>query len=280
MGASMAMHLVRAGYDLFIFSRTREKAKALESAGAIWKDSPAEVSKSSDVVFSILGFPEDVKSVLLGEKGVIKGIKSSSIVVDMTTSSPELAVRIESLMKSKNVLSIDAPVSGGDIGARNASLAVMCGGAKEGYDQILPILGVLGSDVEWFGSAGAGQRTKMSNQILIASTMIGTVESLLYAERANLDLQKVITLLGNGAASSWSLSQLGPRMVKEDWEPGFFIKHFIKDIGIALEDASRMGLQLKGLELAGQFYNEAKAMNFEEKGTQALFQVLRALNKS
>lgn len=278
MGASMAMHLIRAGYKLFIFSRTREKARALEAAGAVWKSSPAEVAMSSAVVFSILGFPGDVESVLLGRKGVIKGIRSGATVVDMTTSSPALAVRVESSMKSKNVLSIDAPVSGGDIGARTRTLAVMCGGTKEGYDQVFPILRVFASDVEWFGSAGAGQKTKMSNQILIASIMIGTVESLLYAERANLDLKKVITLLSNGAASSWSLSQLGHRMVNEDWEPGFLIKHFIKDIGIALADASQMGLKLRGLELASQFYKEAQKMNFEEKGTQALFQVLRALN--
>ena len=279
MGSPMAMHLLKAGYELSVFSRTREKASGLEAAGAGWRNSPAELAETSEVIFTMLGFPHDVESVLLGNKGVIAGAQRGSVVVDMTTSCPDLAVRLESKFKSQHVDSIDAPVSGGDIGARDGTLAIMCGGCKEGYLKTQPLLAIMGSDVQWFGPAGSGQRTKMSNQILIASTMMGTVESLLYAERAGLDLLKVIALLSRGAAGSWSLSKLGPRIAKEDWEPGFFIKHFIKDMEIALADAFRMGLKLKGLELAHEFYQEAKKRNLEEKGTQALYQVLQTMNK-
>lgn len=279
MGSSMAMHLLKAGYEVSVFSRTREKAVGLEAAGAVWRNSPAEIAEASQVIFTILGFPHDVESVLLGNQGVIEGVQQGSIVVDMTTSCPELAVRVDSRFKSQHVIAIDAPVSGGDIGARDGTLAIMCGGCREGYVRTQPLMATMGSDVQWFGPAGSGQRAKMSNQIVIASTMMGTVEGLLYAERAGLDLLKVIELLSQGAAGSWSLSKLGPRIAEGDWEPGFFIKHFVKDMEIALADATRMGLKLKGLELAHEFYREAKKMNLEEKGTQALYQVLRSLNK-
>jgi len=274
----MAGHLLKAGYDVRIFTRTREKAEKLLKIGAQWADSPGEAVETSDVVFSMLGYPEEVEEVMLGEKGVRDSLKEGGVVVDMTTSSPDLAIRIAHEMENKNGFALDAPVSGGDVGANNANLAIMCGGHRPAFDQVLPILEILGNRIEWFGGAGCGQRVKMANQILIASTMVGTVESLLYAHRSSLDLNRVIDLIGRGAAGCWTLNQLGPRMVRGDWAPGFYIKHFIKDMGIAMEDAKRMGLDLKGLELALSFYELAKKENYLEDGTQALFKVLAKMN--
>lgn len=278
MGFPMATHLLQAGYEMRVFSRTRAKAEKLLEMGAQWADSPAEAAEASQVVLSMLGYPEEVEEVLLGENGVRDALGEGGIVVDMTTSSPDLALRIAREMERKQCFALDAPVSGGDVGARNASLAIMCGGTREVFEQALPILEVLGERIRWFGEAGSGQRVKMANQILIASTMIGTVESLLYAQRSNLDLSQVIDLIGRGAAGCWSLNQLGPRMVRGDWAPGFYIKHFIKDMGIAMEDSKRMGLDLKGLELAMSFYEMAREENYEEDGTQALFKVLSKMN--
>ena len=278
MGFPMATHLLQAGYEMRVFSRTRAKAEKLLEMGAQWADSPAEAAEASQVVLSMLGYPEEVEEALLGENGVRDALGEGGIVVDMTTSSPDLALRIAREMERKKCFALDAPVSGGDVGAKNASLAIMCGGAREVFEQALPILKVLGERIRWFGEAGSGQRVKMANQILIASTMIGTVESLLYAQRSNLDLSQVIDLIGRGAAGCWSLNQLGPRMVREDWAPGFYIKHFIKDMGIAMEDSKRMGLDLKGLELAMSFYEMAREENYEEDGTQALFKVLSKMN--
>lgn len=278
MGEPMAGHLLKAGYDIRLFTRTRGKAEKLLKMGAQWTDSPGEAAEASDVVFSMLGYPEEVEEVMLGEKGVRDSLKEGGVVVDMTTSSPDLAIRIAHEMEKKNSFALDAPVSGGDVGANNASLAIMCGGHRPAFDQVLPILEILGNRIEWFGEAGCGQRVKMANQILIASTMVGTVESLLYAQRSSLDLNRVIDLIGQGAAGCWSLNQLGPRMVRGDWAPGFYIKHFIKDMGIAIEDAKRMGLDLKGLELALSFYELAKKENYLEDGTQALFKVLSKIN--
>ncbi|MBL66486.1 MAG: oxidoreductase [Puniceicoccaceae bacterium] len=279
MGYSMAMHFLNAGFPLSLYSRTRSKAHALEERGAQWKDNPASVAEDSDVIFSMLGYPDDVESVLLGENGVVDGIAPGTMMVDMTTSSPELATRIEFKMVEKKAWSMDAPVSGGDRGARDATLAIMCGGERKSFDQVLPLLRVVGKEIAWFGPAGSGQQAKMANQILIASTMVGTVEALLYGERANLDLEHLIKVLSKGAAGCWSLLNLAPRMLKEDWQPGFYIKHFIKDMKIALEDAERMGIVLPGLELAAQFYDEAKIQGLEEKGTQALLRVLRSMNQ-
>ena len=278
MGVPMATHLLQAGYEMRVFSRTRAKAEKLLEMGAQWADSPAAAAEASQVVLSMLGYPEEVEEALLGENGVRDALGEGGIVVDMTTSSPGLALRIAREMERKQCFALDAPVSGGDVGARNASLAIMCGGAREVFEQALPILEVLGERIRWFGEAGSGQRVKMANQILIASTMIGTVESLLYAQRSNLDLSQVIDLIGRGAAGCWSLNQLGPRMVRGDWAPGFYIKHFIKDMGIAMEDSKRMGLDLKGLELAMSFYEMAREENYEEDGTQALFKVLSKMN--
>jgi 3-hydroxyisobutyrate dehydrogenase len=278
MGAAMVRHLINDGHPVIVHSRTPSKAKPLLDVGAEWADSPASIATRVDYLFSMVGYPADVEDVYFGKEGVFSDLSKGTVVIDMTTSSPELAKKISDYALKKESFSLDAPVSGGDIGAKNASLAIMCGGFHETFLKVLPLLKVIGEKIEFFGSPGAGQKTKMSNQILIASTMIGTVESMLYAEKSNLDLAKVIGLIGQGAAGCWSLNQLGPRMVSNDWEPGFFIKHFVKDMGIALEDCESMGIRLKGLELAHQFYQKAIDSGYQDKGTQALLKILRELN--
>ena len=280
MGLSMANHLLNEGLSLTLYTRTRSKADPLLAKGAHWADSPSELAQSSDFVFSMLGYPHDVEEIYCGENGVLAGCRPDSVLVDMTTSSPSLAVRISEMAVERSCHLLDAPVSGGDVGAKNGTLAIMCGGEKETFERALPFLSAMGDKIELFGSSGSGQRVKMANQILIASTMVGTVESLLYAERAKLDPSRVIGLIGQGAAGCWSINQLGPRMVESDWEPGFFVKHFVKDMGIALEDSKQMGLELKGLALASEFYERVEKEGFSEKGTQVLLKVLRKMNES
>ncbi|MDC1005057.1 NAD(P)-dependent oxidoreductase [Opitutales bacterium] len=279
MGFSMAKNLLNQGIELSVYSRTKEKAIPLLNCGASWADTPAELTREVDYLFSMVGYPEDVESIYFDDHGVFSNLGGGKVLIDMTTSSPLLAKRIAEKAKNLGSSALDAPVSGGDVGAKKGSLAIMCGGEQEIYDRCLNLLEIMGSNIQLFGLAGSGQRVKMSNQILIASTMIGTVEALLYAEKANLDLNKVIGLIGQGAAGCWSLNQLGPRMVQEDWVPGFFVKHFIKDMGIALEDAGRMNLKLKGLELAMSFYEQVKKEGCSENGTQVLMRVLRGLNQ-
>jgi len=280
MGEPMAGHLLEAGHSLVVHTRTRKKADFLIARGAEWGDTPRELAQKSDFIFTMLGYPRDVEEIYCSEDGVLAGCQSDSVLIDMTTSSPELAKRIARKALERDADAIDAPVSGGDVGAKSGKLAIMCGGEKSAFEKVLPLLKLMGDKIELFGSSGAGQRVKMSNQILIASTMVGTVESLLYAERSKLDLMQVIGLIGQGAAGCWSINQLGPRMAKEDWEPGFFVKHFVKDMGIALEDAGRMGLKLEGLELARDFYERVKDAGFADKGTQVLLRVLRTMNEA
>lgn len=278
MGQSMCTHILKAGYHISVYNRTKEKAKELIEEGAQWCSNPKEVAENSDIVVTIVGFPQDVEEVYLGENGILKGIREGSIIVDMTTSDPSLAQKIYNEAKKKNVNSIDAPVSGGDVGAREGTLAIMAGGDKEIYDKVLPLFKLMGKNIAYMGKAGSGQHTKMSNQILIASTMIGVVESLLYAYKANLNLSEVINVIGKGAAGSWSINNLGPRIVKGDFDPGFFIKHFVKDMGIALQEAKQMKLSLPGLSLAYQFYISAMALGLENLGTQGLYKVLAKMN--
>jgi len=280
MGEPMAGHLLEAGHSLVVHTRTRKKADFLIARGAEWGDTPRELAQKSDFIFTMLGYPRDVEEIYCSEDGVLAGCQSDSVLIDMTTSSPELAKRIARKALERDADAIDAPVSGGDVGAKSGKLAIMCGGEKSAFEKVLPLLKLMGDKIELFGSSGAGQRVKMSNQILIASTMVGTVESLLYAERSKLDLMQVIGLIGQGAAGCWSINQLGPRMAKEDWAPGFFVKHFVKDMGIALEDAGRMGLKLEGLELARDFYERVKDAGFADKGTQVLLHVLRTMNEA
>lgn len=278
MGRSMCGHLIKAGHKLSVFNRSQDKADALVAQGATWCESPAAVAAQSDIVFTIVGFPQDVRAVILGPEGVLAGGKPGLVVVDMTTSSPALAQEIHSAAQAGEMTAMDAPVSGGDIGARNGSLAIMVGGAPEVYDKVLPLFQIMGDNIQLMGPAGAGQNTKMCNQILIAGTMIGVVESLLYGRRVGLDANAVIDVIGKGAAASWSINNLGRRIADHDFDPGFYIKHFVKDMGIALEEARRLNLSLPGLALVQQFYIAAMAQGWESLGTQGLYKVLDALN--
>jgi len=280
MGSSMCMHLLKAGNEAFVYNRTRSKADQLVAEGATWCDSPAEVAKKADIIFTIVGYPTDVEQTILGEDGVLTNAESGKIIVDMTTSEPALAERIAEEAAAKGIGALDAPVSGGDLGARNATLAIMVGGEQKTFDEVNPLFDIMGSNIRLMGKPGAGQHTKMCNQILIAGTMIGVVESLLYSYKAGMDLNEVIDVIGSGAAGSWSINNLGRRIADDDFNPGFFIKHFVKDMGIALDEAKRMNLALPGLALVNQFYISAMAMGYEELGTQALYKVLERMNEN
>lgn len=269
MGKSMAEHLLAAGYELTVYTRTKEKAAALIQKGALWAASPAELAADVDVVISMVGYPKDVEEIYLGERGVLK-TKKGGYIVDMTTSSPALAKKIFAAAEKIGVCSLDAPVSGGDVGAKNATLAIMVGGEREAFTALLPIFEKMGKVIRHFGTAGSGQYTKMSNQIAIASNMMGVCEAIAYAKKCGLDAQAVLETISTGAAASFSLSNLAPRMLRGDDAPGFYIKHFIKDMRIALESADEMHLELPGLRLAKRLYDELAKHGMENCGTQAL----------
>lgn len=278
MGKSMCSHILKAGYTVTVFNRTKANAEELLEKGALWAETPSEVARGSEIIFSIVGYPADVSQVVLGPEGVLKGAAKGSVFVDMTTSEPELAKQIFNVAGKKGVESLDAPVSGGDIGAREARLAIMAGGKKEVFNSVLPLFEIMGKNIRYMGEPGAGQHTKMVNQIHIASTMIGLVEALLYAYKAGIDLNGVIEAIGQGAAGSWSLNNYGPRIASGDFNPGFFVKHFVKDMDIALKEARGMKLSLPGLSLAHQFYVAAMAEGYENLGTHSLYKVFERMN--
>ncbi|MEE2617844.1 MAG: NAD(P)-dependent oxidoreductase [Candidatus Poribacteria bacterium] len=278
MGRWMCQHVMDLGYTATIFTRTKSKADPLLKAGATWANSPAEVAESSDITFTIVGFPEDVRQVYLGENGILTTAKSGSIVVDMTTTEPSLAIEIHQAARAKGVSSIDAPVSGGDVGAREARLAIMIGGDQEAVDAIHPLFEAMGKNIVYQGEAGSGQHTKMCNQIAISGTMIGVCEALLYGAKAGLDLEIVLSTISKGAAGCWSLENLAPRVLKRNFDPGFFVEHFIKDMGIALDEAKRMGISLPGLSLVHQLYLATQAQGHGRLGTHALMLALEKLS--
>ncbi|GLI51640.1 MULTISPECIES: NAD(P)-dependent oxidoreductase [Tepidanaerobacter] len=271
MGKSMAKNLIKAGYELLVYNRTKSKAQELIELGAAWKDSPAEIAKEADAVITMVGYPKDVRELYLGEGRVIENAKKGSYLIDMTTSSPKLAMEIYEEAKARGLYALDAPVSGGDVGAREATLSIMVGGDREAFEEVKPIFEAMGKNIVLQGKAGAGQHTKMSNQIAIASNMIGVCEAMAYAKKAGLDPKLVLKSIESGAAGSWSLSNLAPRMLDGDFRPGFYIKHFIKDMKIALESAEEMGLKTPGLKLALSLYEELAEKGEEDSGTQALF---------
>jgi 3-hydroxyisobutyrate dehydrogenase len=278
MGASMCGHLQKAGYSLTVHSRTRAKARALLDAGASWAESPADVARASDVVFTIVGFPPDVREVYFGQRGLLASVRAGCVLIDMTTTEPSLAREIHERAREKGAFAVDAPVSGGDVGARNATLSIMVGGERESVDAVMPLFGILGKSIVYQGQAGAGQHTKMCNQIMIASTMIGMCESLLYGYRAGLDVESMLASIRGGAAGCWSLENYAPRIIKRDFAPGFFVEHFVKDMGIALKEAERMRLALPGLALAHQLYVALMAQGNARSGTQALMLALERLS--
>ena len=278
MGASMAGHLLAAGASVTVTTRSRARAQALLDAGAQWADTPAEAAREADVVFTMVGFPSDVREVVLGPEGVLGAAGAGTVIVDTTTSEPSLAVEIARAAAQRDVQSIDAPVSGGDVGARNAALSIMVGGEAEAVERVRPLLELMGKTIVHQGPAGAGQHTKMVNQTLIASGMIGVCEALLYAHRAGLDPESVLASVGGGAAGSWSLTNYAPRMLAGDFAPGFMVDHFIKDMEIALGEARRMNLALPGLSLAHELYLALRAQGGGADGTQALIRALASLS--
>jgi 3-hydroxyisobutyrate dehydrogenase len=271
MGNSMAKNLMNAGYSLVVSTRTKEKATDLIAMGARWADSPKCVAQDANVLITMVGYPTDVEEVYLGEEGIIANCSRGSYLIDMTTSTPTLAKRIYTEANSLGVYALDAPVSGGDIGARDGKLAIMVGGDKEVFEAVLPIFDVLGSNIVYQGDAGSGQHTKMCNQIAIASNMIGVCEAIIYAEKSGLNPDSVLKTISSGAAGSWSLSNLAPRILVENFAPGFYIKHFIKDMKIAIEESEKLGIELPGLLLAKKMYESLANKGEENSGTQALY---------
>ncbi|MGP4079665.1 NAD(P)-dependent oxidoreductase [Pseudalkalibacillus sp. R45] len=270
MGQSMAKNLMDAGYSVLLHTRTKSKSETLLEAGGIWKESVAELASESNIIITMVGYPHDVEEVYFGENGILENARTYTYVIDMTTSSPALAKEIYEEALTRKIFALDAPVSGGDIGARNGKLAIMVGGDPEVFEAVNPIFEVMGENIILQGKAGAGQHTKMCNQIAIATNMIGVCEAIVYAEKAGLDPSKVLESITTGAAGSWSLSNLAPRMIAEDDQPGFYIKHFIKDMSIALESATEMGMTTPGLELSLSLYKSLAERGEENCGTQAL----------
>lgn len=278
MGASMLKRIMEDGYSATVFNRTKAKAEPLLDMGAKWADTPQKVAEQADVIFTIVGFPKDVEEVYFGEQGVLQGVRPGSILIDMTTTRPSLAEEIHERALTKGIKSIDAPVSGGDVGAQNGTLSIMVGGDKKDVDAIMPLLEIMGKNIIYEGKAGAGQHTKMCNQITIAGTMIGVCESLLYGYKAGLDLNVMLEAISGGAASCWTLGNLAPRMVKRNFDPGFYVEHFIKDMEIALEEARKLNLVLPGLALVHQLYKAVEAQGHGRKGTHALLLALEHMS--
>ncbi|GGM34118.1 putative oxidoreductase YkwC [Paraliobacillus quinghaiensis] len=273
MGKSMAGNLMEAGYDVHVYTRTKEKALALLEKGAKWQESVSKLASAVDVVITIVGYPSDVEEVYFGKDGIIENAKTGSYLIDMTTSSPFLAETIATRSAEKGLFALDAPVSGGDIGAKNGTLAIMVGGEESAFEAISPILEIMGENIVHQGPAGAGQHTKMCNQITIATNMIGVCEAITYAQKAGLDPSRVLESITTGAAGSWSLSNLAPRMIAGNYAPGFYVKHFIKDMRIALEASKEMDMLTPGLELSLSLYQQLAEQGEEDSGTQALIKL-------
>jgi len=275
MGQHMAGHLLAGGHPLRVYNRSRDKAQRLVEQGAVWCDTPGEVARGCDVVITMVGYPKDVEQVWLGADGILPHA-SRALLIDMTTSSPALAQRLAEEAEQRGCRALDAPVSGGDVGAREARLSIMVGGDAEAFEEALPILRLMGTNIVHTGSAGAGQHTKMCNQIVIGSTIMGVCEGLAYAREAGLDQNIVLQSIGGGAAGSFQLNVLGPRIVKGDFAPGFMIEHFLKDLSIALDEAERLKLDLPGAAQARKLYTQLAGKGHGREGTQALYKLYGA----
>lgn len=274
MGAAIAGHLMAAGNELFVYNRTKSKTDELVKSGATYCETPKLVAENAEIIFSMVGYPADVREIYFGQNGIFASSNlTGKILIDMTTSEPGLAIEIAEAAEKVDAHSLDAPVSGGDIGAKNATLTIMVGGDETIYNHVLPLFEKIGKTMMWQGNAGAGQHTKMANQIGIAGTMTAMTELMVYADKAGLDMDKVLTTLGGGGASTWSLSNYAPRILAEDFTPGFFVKHFIKDLGIALAEAEKMGIELPATANAKKLYDLLAADGFENDGTQALIKL-------
>jgi len=278
MGAALSARLLTEGYDVTVHTRTKAKAMGLLTEGACWAESPKSIAEQSDVVFTMVGFPQDVRDVYFGDAGLLANARAGCIVIDMTTTSPSLAREIHDAAKARGVAALDAPVSGGDIGARQGTLSIMIGGDRVIADTLMPLLEILGNTIVYQGGPGAGQHAKLCNQIVIAGTMIGVCESLLYGYKAGLDLEAMLRSIKGGAAACWTLDQLAPRILQRNFDPGFFVDHFVKDMGLALEEARRMGLALPGLALVHQLYLSVQTHGHGRCGTHALMLALEDLS--
>ena len=278
MGLSMCGHLLAKGYPMTIYSRTKSRAQALLDRGAVWADTPGAVAERSDIIFTIVGLPTDVREVYQQKGGIIDSARSGSITVDMTTTEPSLAREIYDAAKAKGVSAIDAPVSGGDVGARNATLSIMVGGDKEAVERVMPMFEAMGKNIVHQGGPGNGQHTKMCNQIVLSGTIIGVCESLLYGYKAGLDLDTMLSSIAKGAAQCWILDNLAPKMVKRNFDPGFFVEHFEKDLGIVLDESRRMGIAMPGLALVRQFYVALKSQGHARLGYHSLLLALEQLS--
>lgn len=275
MGQSMAGHLQKAGYKLHVYNRTQSKTDELVAAGAQWHDSPGAVAANSDVVITMVGYPSDVEEVFLGSGAILDNAKEGAILIDMTTSEPSLAIKIAEAAKAKGLRSLDAPVSGGDMGAKKGTLSIMVGGEQADFDAVKPLFEIMGENIRLQGGPGAGQHTKMCNQIVVAGNMLATAEGLTYARKSGLDPANVLKSIGTGAASSFLLNGLGPKMIEGDFAPGFFVHHFIKDMTIALKEADAMGADLPGLRTAKGLYEKVADEGAREDGTQALIKAYK-----
>lgn len=274
MGHAIVVRLMEAGHELFVYNRTKSKTDDLVANGAIWKDTPKEITDASEIIFTMVGYPQDVEQIYYEEEtGVFSGDVHNKILVDLTTSTPSLAEQIDQTARNKGAASLDAPVSGGDLGAKNGTLTIMIGGEQSVYEEVLPLFEKMGQAYTLHGTAGKGQHTKMANQIMIAGTMTGMTEMLVYSQKAGLSLEKVMDTLAGGAAANWSMSNYGPRILKDDYTPGFFVKHFIKDLKIALDEAEKMEIDLPSTHLATQLYEKLADQGNENDGTQALIKL-------
>ncbi|QDI92386.1 NAD(P)-dependent oxidoreductase [Salicibibacter halophilus] len=273
MGKSMAKHILDAGYPVLVYTRTKAKADDLVASGATWKDSVQELASEADVVITMIGYPKDVEDVYFSENGLLAHMKKDATLIDMTTSKPSLAKKIAAAAKEKSGAALDAPVSGGDVGARNGKLVIMVGGDEDAYEQCLPLFETMGENIQHLGPAGSGQHTKMCNQIAVAASMIGAAEAMGYAKEAGLDQEKVLKSISTGAGGSWTLQNLAPRMLKEDFAPGFYVKHFIKDMEIAIEESEQMKEGLPGVELVKSLYDKLVEQGEENSGTQSIYKL-------
>lgn len=273
MGAAIVQNMLKHGLKVNVYNRTKSRTDSLVAEGAVWQNTPAEITASSDIIFTMVGFPADVEAIYFGESGIFSADIANKLLIDLTTSTPTLAKKIANKADELGGTALDAPVSGGDLGAKNGTLTVMVGGSQTAYDQVLPILETFGKTFALHGDAGKGQHTKMANQIMIAGTMTGMTEMLVYANKAGLDLNKVIDTLSGGSAANWSLSNYSPRILAENYSPGFFVKHFIKDLKIALDEAEKMDLHLPSTKLAVELYEKLAGKGFENDGTQALIKL-------
>jgi 3-hydroxyisobutyrate dehydrogenase len=277
MGSSMCGHLLAAGYRVTLHSRTKAKAQPLLDLGATWAENPLAVAAHSDILFTMVGFPQDVRAVYFGETGILTGARPGTVLIDMTTTDPALSREIAERATAKGLSAIDAPVSGGDVGARNATLSIMVGGDREAVQAMMPLFELLGKKIMHQGGPGTGQQAKLCNQIVIAGTMVGVCESVLFGYKAGLDLNRMLDSIRGGAAACWTLDHLAPRILQRNFDPGFFVEHFVKDMGIALEESKRMGLVLPGLTLVHQLYQTVQTLGHGRSGTHALMLALESL---